>query len=489
MNRYLIDDSQQEVNLPATVKKAIVNVFSQAIALLETVHTEESLEAVNKALSLLKDELMSNMNDPFSRYVKSDYFFELGAAFFDKKVDILTQRERLMQATVAASNSAQGGEASVNFEDFLNLQTRGSWDKNQTARHPATVVEDLLNQLQDLLTNTVYLWDSVFNMQYEQLQQTGLCNWLKFKEFTTELSAIDLDVLKSKQSSDQIVSFFINVHNVMLLHAAIEYQGIPSCAVGWIQFARKVKYNIGGLSLSLDQISHGILRSNQRHVIFGKRFAHYDTARMSLIPTQIPSKVVFALITMQEHSPRLRIYNAQQLQSQLDDNTSEYLKEYLVVSNNGELVQVPQAVKSLALEVLSRKGQFAFEFVAFIKAASSEHFAQVKDNAKVHVFGSFLSEAKTSYGAVLPAQSIEQIRSLQLQIIKNKGLGNTPQAAALASPSCSSSSSSDHSDHEQQQKDAVTIKNKKAKCSKKQKLQHLLKKAHTFAKKLFGIYA
>ncbi len=59
------------------------------------------------------------------------------------------------------------------------------------------------------------------------------------------------------------VCFFMNVYNLMMLHAVIRLGSNPQTGFGKELFYRRVKYNLGGYEFSLDDIEYGIFKGNQ----------------------------------------------------------------------------------------------------------------------------------------------------------------------------------------------------------------------------------
>ena len=56
-------------------------------------------------------------------------------------------------------------------------------------------------------------------------------------------------------------AFFLNLYNLMVQHAFVSL-GVPQSARQRMLFFDAVKYSVGGFTLSLNDIEHGVLRSN-----------------------------------------------------------------------------------------------------------------------------------------------------------------------------------------------------------------------------------
>lgn len=82
------------------------------------------------------------------------------------------------------------------------------------------------------------------------------CRYLRIIE---ELQRVDLESL----SREEKLAFFINLYNMMAIHAILTW-GHPVGALERRKFFGDFKYVIGGCAYSLSAIHNGILRGNQR---------------------------------------------------------------------------------------------------------------------------------------------------------------------------------------------------------------------------------
>lgn len=82
------------------------------------------------------------------------------------------------------------------------------------------------------------------------------CRYLRIIE---ELQRVALESL----SREEKLAFFINLYNMMAIHAILTW-GHPVGALERRKFFGDFKYVIGGCAYSLSAIHNGILRGNQR---------------------------------------------------------------------------------------------------------------------------------------------------------------------------------------------------------------------------------
>lgn len=146
---------------------------------------------------------------------------------------------------------------------------------------------------------------------------------------------MDLSVLKNEQDKK---AFFINLYNLILIHAAVNAGGVPSITYSRELFFRQQKYNIGGYEFSLDIIKNGILRGNKSTFgIFGVRLKKNDPRSNFIVSYDDPS-ILFTLADMTNTSPKIEVYRPNTLENQISEMTREYLKENIKISKNNVIV-------------------------------------------------------------------------------------------------------------------------------------------------------
>lgn len=128
-------------------------------------------------------------------------------------------------------------------------------------KHIATLVLILTMSSQTFIGSAQSL--ATFNQQADQFFKTnvvkGKVNYKKLKDNFSEvdklyasLNTIDL----AKVSDDEIKSFYINAYNIIVIHQIAKYYPLKS-ALDRNGFFDKVKHNVAGENLTLDQIEKG----------------------------------------------------------------------------------------------------------------------------------------------------------------------------------------------------------------------------------------
>lgn len=84
-------------------------------------------------------------------------------------------------------------------------------------------------------------------------------DWRTYVRAAAELQSVSPSSLRGR---NERLAFFVNVYNLLALHAAVSRRGVPVAARARRQFFRRVFYDIGAMNWSLDDIHHGVLRAN-----------------------------------------------------------------------------------------------------------------------------------------------------------------------------------------------------------------------------------
>jgi len=124
-----------------------------------------------------------------------------------------------------------------------------------TAARPAVQVS------QDLRRQVLKLYGKFLSEDGRKVDYAGMGRSQEFADFveaSAELQAVDPSGLPENERK----AFFINLYNIMIVHANVVI-GAPKTASDRMRFFPGVKYNVGGLVYSADDIEHGILRCNR----------------------------------------------------------------------------------------------------------------------------------------------------------------------------------------------------------------------------------
>ncbi len=137
------------------------------------------------------------------------------------------------------------------------------------------------------------------------------------------------------------LAFWLNVFNLLCLHGIVAHH--PKSSLRDVKdFFSRTGYIIGGFSLTLDEIEHGILRGNARKY-WGLSSAFSQTDKRSALSlSRLEPRIHFAFYSGCAASPRLRAYHPAHIDDQLRHATCEYLAQYITLNEEATALRVPQ---------------------------------------------------------------------------------------------------------------------------------------------------
>ncbi|RZR94841.1 hypothetical protein BHM03_00023606 [Ensete ventricosum] len=143
----------------------------------------------------------------------------------------------------------------------------------------------------------------------------------RYSRIIEELQRVDLESL----SQEEKLAFFINLYNMMAIHATLTW-GHPVGALERRKFFGDFKYVIGGCAYSLSAIHNGILRGNQRPPYnLTKPFGQKDKRLKVALPYPEPL-VHFALVCGTRSGPALRCYSPGNLDKELMEAARDFIR-------------------------------------------------------------------------------------------------------------------------------------------------------------------
>lgn len=187
---------------------------------------------------------------------------------------------------------------------------------------------------------------SVLKIKFRQTVRNALLQSGMYRSFelcVCEFQKVDLSPL----SDDEKTLFFINLFNIITVHALVT-NGAPGVSLfDRYLFMRSAKYNVGGLVLNLMDIEHNILRGNTSHslpAVF-KRIPFSDRDIRNRLRIKNPRPLLsFVLFTGTFSSPALCVLTDV---STIDNDIRAFASRYL--SNT---VKADLATKTLYLPEL-----------------------------------------------------------------------------------------------------------------------------------------
>jgi hypothetical protein len=194
-------------------------------------------------------------------------------------------------------------------------------------------------------------------VDYHKIQQSSA-----FAAFTERsLPKLHHYDLNSFNSWHQAAGFWINLYNVLVIHAVIlgEYGAsiTENGYAGMIRFFRGAAYQVGGYRFSLEDIEHGILRSNAGNPFqYSSQFPSDDPRMDYVLP--LDPRIHFALNCASRSCPPIGVYSVDQLESQLDQASTNFISQETRI--NGSKLDVSTLFKWYQADFGGREGVVQF---------------------------------------------------------------------------------------------------------------------------------
>jgi hypothetical protein len=144
-----------------------------------------------------------------------------------------------------------------------------------------------------------------------------------YRAKTAGLKAFDLSRLDSREER---LAFWLNIYNALVIDGVVAL-GIKESVreVPRLGFFRRVAYDIGGEIFSLEDIEHGILRSNRRHPAYPMPQFSGSDRRARHVIWPLEPRVHFALTCASRSCPPIAFYDAAKIDQQLDLAAKNFL--------------------------------------------------------------------------------------------------------------------------------------------------------------------
>lgn len=148
-------------------------------------------------------------------------------------------------------------------------------------------------------------------------------------------------------TNEQKLSFFINLYNVLILHANVNL-GFPDNTVdarsNFFRGNTGALYNIGGHNFSPDDIEHGILRANHAHpsgIQNGDKYFIDTDPRSKLALTTLDPRIHFILNCGASSCPPLRVCGDDP-EKVLKSAANAYLSQGVTVDFDNKIIKMPK---------------------------------------------------------------------------------------------------------------------------------------------------
>lgn len=228
-----------------------------------------------------------------------------------------------------------------------------------------------------------------------------------FRKYTlaaSELQGVQLLGL----SHDELMAFFVNIYNVLSLHAYVVH-GPPNSFWRRWTFFRSLAYRISGLDFSLDCIEHGVLRGNKRAPMFPLQQFRPTDPKCQFVLKSRDGRIHFVISAGTRSDPPVRILNGENLQEELYEATVEFLSCSVKVDKEAALVTLPRIFLWYADDFATPETELLRWVAGFLPVGRSKDIISLLD-AEVKVSISYESFDWNSAEARFEAAAIRRKR-------------------------------------------------------------------------------
>lgn len=150
--------------------------------------------------------------------------------------------------------------------------------------------------------------------------------------------------LESLNTDNEKISFWLNIYNMLAIHLIIELK-IKSSVSEQKGFFSQYGYQIGGETFSLDDIEHGILRSNSKAYSKLQRPFKPSDSRLNFICSSIKPLVHFGLYCACKSSPTLTLFAPETVEKQLATNMKKLITQLQQPDIHKGIINIPKIFK------------------------------------------------------------------------------------------------------------------------------------------------
>eukprot|EP00741_Cyanophora_paradoxa_P017790 tig00021017_g17182.t1 len=184
-------------------------------------------------------------------------------------------------------------------------------------------------------------------------------------------------------NKDQLVAFFINLFNMLMIHGHVAL-GVHVGELGRNQrraFFTGTSYQVGPFQLSLDDIEHGILRGNrQRPWSLKRQFGKADP-RLALTVANPDPRIFFAISYLTVSSPAMVVYSAERLQEQLATAARAFCAEFVHVSAPRREVVLPKVFQWYQQDFGNNRNELLVKVAEYVGGPKGEQLLTLMQNA------------------------------------------------------------------------------------------------------------
>ncbi|XP_050222611.1 uncharacterized protein LOC126672499 [Mercurialis annua] len=227
--------------------------------------------------------------------------------------------------------------------------------------------------------NEAYTSEDGKHIDYRSIH--GSEEFARYLRIIQELQRVEFHDLPREEK----LAFFINLHNLMVIHAILVL-GYPNGALERRKFFGDFKYVIGGCTFSLSAIQNGILRANQRPPYnLMKPFGVNDKRCKAALPYPEPL-IHFALVNGTRSGPALKCYSPGNVDKELLEAARCFLRGGgLVIDVNAKVAHVSKILKWFSMDFGKNEVEVLKHASNYLEPTNSELLLELLANGQLKV--------------------------------------------------------------------------------------------------------
>ncbi|EGC40589.1 hypothetical protein DICPUDRAFT_4386, partial [Dictyostelium purpureum] len=230
----------------------------------------------------------------------------------------------------SSSNQSPEEEIKILNEEF-------QWSDKSRPAH--TVVSTLLRNISNLLKANKLTDTQSLKMNGQPVNWTVIQQTPEFATFSRECNELQSVYFESMQP-DYLTAVFINIFNLMMVHLHFLI-GPPNSEVRRKQYFT-YRYNVSGAYYSLNDIQHGILRSNPKNSLTRVRQIRGGDKRRAFVITTLDPRIHFALFAVNITIPCMRIFSPETIVEDLHRCGEEFCSSKIDICIKKKEISLPK---------------------------------------------------------------------------------------------------------------------------------------------------
>lgn len=242
----------------------------------------------------------------------------------------------------------------------------------------ATEVEASLRKFTLAIIDS-YVSDDGKCVDYQSISMSE--EFRRYVKMTESLHRFDLSTL----SREEKLAFFINLHNIMTIHAII-ILGHPNGPLDRRRLFGDFQYLVGGYPCSLSAIQNGVLRGNQRPPYqLIKPFGPKDK-RLPIALSEREPLIHFALTSASRSSPALKCYSPRDIDAELRAAVRAFfLDGGVVIDMESKTVSLSKIIKWFSVDFGKNELEILRWLVNHLEPSKAENLLELLDGNQFKV--------------------------------------------------------------------------------------------------------